>query len=315
MTRIASLRLRSSLTLALLTLVPSFAAAQAVQAVDDEDPAAADRRESAAGLGGTELSDEQALLEEQAPREQGRSGFEPGERENQDYFFLGALARAQILPSFPFELGGVTFPAGYDVPVNGAVGAFFNYRRNNFNIQLEVFYQGMGWSGFLRGTGDPQTETEFIESQLGIVFGSFNFSWAFPITEWFAIEVGMGLGFGGVVGDLYRTEAYQATGTGEWQPCSGPGVPDSAYCEGPLEMPNPSTGRLDGTRTRGGTYQQITGPNPHYFGEGGVPPMFATIDLPRLSFRFKPIHQIQIRVDTAFNLYGVSLGGSVAYGF
>lgn len=115
-----------------------------------------------------------------------------------------------------------------------------------------------------------------------------------------------------MVGDLYRTEAYNAGGG--WEPCTDVGNPDATFCEGPREMPGPS-GRLDDTRQRGGTYQRITGANPFYFGEGGVPPIFATIDLPRISFRFKPIRQIQLRIDTAYNLYGFSFGASAGYGF
>ncbi|AKF08478.1 hypothetical protein [Sandaracinus amylolyticus] len=309
MTRIASLSL---LTALVLSLAAPRASAQATPAEDAPTATATD--ETAPGSD-TQLSDEQALLEEQTTVERRDDGIDPHEEENRDYFFVGALARALVLPSYPFEVGGVAFPNGYDVPVNGAVGAYFNYRRNGFNIQVEVFYQGMGWNGFLRGENDPIGETEYIESNLGVVYGWFGFSWSIPIADWFAIEIGLGLGVGGVVGDLYRTEAIDAAGSGSnWMPCPGPDGATGDRCETPIEMPG-SNGRLDNTRQRGGTYQHITGANPFYFGEGGVPPIFATIDLPRVSFRFKPIRQIQIRVDTAFNGYGFSFGGSVGYGF
>lgn len=270
--------------------------------------------------GAASLGDEQALLEEGEAPPAARSGFEPGEVEGETYIFAGVLTRMLIIPSYPFDVGAVSSP-DYSVPLNGAIGAYFNYRRNSFNVQLEVFYQGMGWEGFIRGNGDPITETEYIRSNLGVVFGYIGFGWAFDLTDWFAIEVGFGLGFGGVVGNLYRQEAVQAGSTGTWSPCTGPDITTGGYCEGPIETVGPE-GRLDDSRNRGGTYQLSTGPgmpgtgpNPFYFGDGGVPPIFATIDLPRISFRIKPIHQIQIRIDTAFNLYGVSLGASVGYGF
>lgn len=317
MTRIASLRWLSfaALLFGAQVLVPRASAQVARDA-----PASADELGSTAleedfeRDPSTQLSDEQALLEEDAPIEQGDDGIDPHERENRDYFFVGALARAQILPSYPFEVAGVVFPNGYDVPINGAFGAYFNYRRNGFNVQLEVFYQGMGWNGFLRGAGDTLGETEYIESQLGVIYGWFGFSWSINIASWFAIEIGMGLGVGGVMGDLYRTEADDRSGT--WLPCAGPDSHPSTTdrCEATIERPG-ANGRLDGTRQRGGTYQRITGANPFYFGEGGVPPIFATLDLPRVSFRFKPIRQLQIRIDTAYNLYGFSLGGSAGFGF
>lgn len=314
MTRFASLQsLSCAAVLAgvTLALAPS-ASAQVAQGTAQSTQELASPQSGSS----TQLSDEQALLEEDSTVEQADDGIDPHEREGQNYYFVGALVRAQVLPSFPFEVGGVTFPNGFDVPINGAFGAYFNYRKNGFNIQLEVFYQGMGWNGFLRGTNDLPGETEYIESQLGIIYGWFGFSWSIDIASWFAIEIGMGLGVGGVMGDLYRTEAYDAGGTGtNWEPCVGPGNPDSGdRCEPAVEMPGPD-GRLDDTRTRGGTYQRITGANPFYFGEGGVPPIFATIDLPRVSFRFKPIRQLQIRIDTAFNLYGFSFGGSAGFGF
>ena len=55
--------------------------------------------------------------------------------------------------------------------------------------------------------------------------------------------------------------------------------------------------------------------SPFYFGGGGVPPVFASLDLPRIAFRFKPMHQMQIRIEAAYNLYGFSFGGSLGYGF
>jgi hypothetical protein len=144
------------------------------------------------------------------------------------------------------------------------------------------------------------------------------------VTEWFAFDIGFGLGFGGMVGNLTRTEAYRATGTRELQACTGPGTPAASGCESPLELRG-SNGRLDDTRQRGGTYQELStgdptidarnGPNPWYFGDGGVPPMFFWLDLPRIGVRFKPIRQVQIQLNGGYNLYGFNFGGSIAYGF
>lgn len=325
MSRIA----RASLVLGLLLpLTPALSQAQSTGTVtrgDDAAGASTSTSTSTSGGGGggssaAALGDEQALLEEREAPPPQRSGFEPGEIHDETYIFVGALARVLIIPSYPFDIAEQE-TAGYDAPANGAGGLYFNYRRNAFNVQLEVLYQGMQWEGFVRDRNDPITETEFIRSRLGLVLGYVGFGWAFDIADWFAIELGFGLGFGGLVGDLFRQEAYQPTPS-TWARCNGPGDPVGGdFCDtGPaadgIERPNPANGRLDDDRIRGGSYQITeTGPNPFYFGPGGVPPIFFTIDLPRLSFRFKPIHQLQIRIDTAFNVYGISLGGSVGYGF
>ncbi|MDQ3034895.1 MAG: hypothetical protein M3Y87_20980 [Myxococcota bacterium] len=327
MSRIAS----SSLVLtALLILVPAASAQTTAspQATDDEVPAGPGDGTAGDGTAGdgtvtttttttttggsAELGDEQALLEERAPVESGESGLEPRELPDVDYFFVGVLGRGLIVPTFIQNI----FIAQGATPINGGLGAYFNYRRNGFNVQLEVFYQSFAVDGFYRGAGDPESETEFIHSELGVLFGSVGFGWAFDITEWFAFELGFGIGFGGVIGDLYRQEAYRGTGTDTYAACDGPGSPPSGdFCEPSVEMPS-AEGRLDDSRQRGGTYQLSRDtPNPHYFGEGGVPPIMFTIDLPRIAFRFKPIRQIQIRVEGAYNLYGFSVGASAGYGF
>lgn len=298
------------------------------------------RSSGGSASGAAALGDEQALFEEREAPPPRRSGFEPGELHDETYIFLGALARAMVVPTFIQNL----FVAGGETPVNGIGGLYFNYRKNGFNVQLEVYYQSMYVDGFYRGTNDPLTETEFVRSRLAVVLGVIGFGWAFDITDWLAFELGFGLGFGGVIGDLWRQEAYPSGGG--WRACDGPADPNNpTYCESTpnWEERGGVQGRLDDTRVRGGTYQLSsvactptdlngdgridagectrgaptpgTGPNPHYFGDGGIPPIFGTVDLPRLALRIKPLHQLQIRLEAAYNLYGFSFGGSLGYGF
>lgn len=257
--------------------------------------------------GAASLSDEQALLEEtHGPAETGESGFEPREREGVDYFFAGVLARGLIVPQFITSL----FVAYGDTPVNGGFGAYFNYRKNGFNVQLEVVYQGFGVDAYYRGLDETDAEAEHIRSSLGLIYGNVSFGWAFDITEWFAFELGFGIGLGGLIGDLYR-QAATRTAAGTFVDCEAPGRP-AADCDND-EWP---TAPNDRPGPNGDPYQITRGtPNPHYFGERGIPPMFFNIDLPRIAFRFKPIRQIQIRVEGAYNLYGFSFGGSIGYGF
>jgi hypothetical protein len=274
------------------------------------------------------LSDEQAVYEERTSEGPVPSETDPRERPNTDYFFLGAFARGVIVPTF-IQGAFVQYEGGVGAtgePVNMGAGAQFTWRRNGFGVMAEVWYLGFGHAGYYHGLGAADTEFELVESNLGAVFGNFVFDWSIDVTDWFAFEIGFGLGFGGMVGNLYRTEAYRDSATGQLNRCRGPNSPPTAggYCEGPVELRG-SGGRLDDTRMRGGTYQRTgdptidglpnNGPNPWYFGDGGVPPMFFWLDLPRIGLRFKPIHQIQIRVDGGYNLYGFNFGGSIAYGF
>lgn len=261
----------------------------------------------------TDLNDDQAELEEVAPVEGADDGISPGERADTDYFFLGAFFRTLIIPDF---IQGLFVAYEGDAAVNFGGGAYFGWRRNGFNVVAEVWYAGFGHQGFYHGSGADDSEYESIDSQLGVVFGSFLFGWTIPVTEWLGIDIGFGLGIGGMTGSLTRTEAYRdrsMTGS-PLAECTGPGAPDSAYCETPVEMPG-SNGRLDNTRQMGGTYQRTTGSNPFYFGDGGVPPMFFWLDLPRIGVTIRPIRQLQIQINGGYNLYGFNAGASLGYGF
>ena len=275
-----------------------------------------------------QLNDEQAIYEERTGGREalGPSETDPRERADTDYFFAGAFLRGVIVPTFIQGLF-IQYSAGQGStgePVNMGGGGYFTWRRNGFGVTAEIWYLGFGTTGYYHGLGAADDEYERINSSLGAVFGNFLFGWSIDVTEWFAFDIGFGLGFGGMVGNLTRTEAYRATGTRELQACTGPGTPAASGCESPLELRG-SNGRLDDTRQRGGTYQELStgdptidarnGPNPWYFGDGGVPPMFFWLDLPRIGVRFKPIRQVQIQLNGGYNLYGFNFGGSIAYGF
>ncbi len=315
---------RFAFALAALSLVPAAASAQTL--AQDQ---ASEETESADALGtsgvstvdsGHALSDEQAVLEEEPPVEPADDGIDPTERPNTDYFSVGMIMRGIVIPDF---IQGLFVHYSGPTPVNMGGGGYFNWRRNGFNVIAEIWYAGFGNQGFYRSESDPDTETEMVQSHLGVVFGNFVFGWAFDVTNWFAVEVGLGLGFGGMVGDMSRQEARpDARAPNGYTACAGPGDGNPSYCEGPpIESPNPANGRLDGGRVHGGTYQITnngsagTGPSAFYFGDGGVPPMFVWVDLPRIGLRFRPIRQIQIRLDGGYNLYGFNFGGSIGYGF
>ncbi len=266
---------------------------------------------------GHQLGDDQAAMEEEHPRPQSDDGITAVYDEtNRDYFSFGFLARGVVVPDF--MINAFVSYRGSNA-LNAGMGGYFAWRRNGFNVMAEVWYLGFGAQGYYHGISAADIETEYVNAQLGAVFGNFVFQWAIPVTPWFAIDIGLGLGLGGITGNIYRQEAYPNAGAQYgYSMCQGVGMPNAAYCDGPLERPGPG-GRLDSSRQMGGTYQiqnggaPGTGPNPFYFGDGGVPPMFGWIDLPRVTARFTPIRQLQIRVDLSYNIYGFGFGGSLGY--
>lgn len=275
------------------------------------------------------LEDDQATIEERAREDAidapADDGINPRELPDHDYYFAGAFFRGEVIPSFIQQIF-VHYEGG--TPVNWGGGAFFGWRRNGFNVRAEVWYLGMGNVGFYRGLNAVDTELERVQSDLGVVFGSFLFGWTFWVNEYFGIDLGFGLGIAGVTGNMWRQEAYRSpsTPTGTPVECARPGDPmdGGGYCEtGPVED------RHTNHDADGATYQRYcaanpsdpycTGssgrPTPFYFGDGGVPPLFLWLDLPRIGITIKPIRQFEIRIDGGYNLYGFNFGASMGVGF
>lgn len=260
------------------------ASTMASQLGDDETPPSPASR----------LGDEQASAEETAPAESPRDSLDPHEEPNVDYFFLGAFYRHMFIPGFIQELfmdgGGVEGS-------NPAFGLEFTWRKNNFSLVGNFWWANAQGQGFGRGNNANVTETERITANMGVIFLSAAFLWGFPIVDWFSIELGFDFGIGFIYGSLNRNEARpDPSAPGGYVACSGPGDPaNPSYCE-----------------TVGGHYNYN---EPNWFGGGDVPFLFPWIAAPHLAVRFNPIHQLQIRIDGGYNIYGFNVGGSVAYGF
>jgi hypothetical protein len=276
------------------------------QTLEEEQAALESGNEAAAepdSTGTDRLDDEQAEVEDQTPREQHRDSTDPFEAQGQDYFFLGAFGRAVFIPG---AIQGLFVAGGID-GFNPGTGLTFNWRKDNFNIVANVWWNNAVAEGYFRANGDPRTDMEFIDVDLGVIFINAEFLWSFPLVDWFAIELGFDLGIGFIYGDLVRTEAYESsTGADDWRPCNGPNDPNSAYCESP-PAPDPCF------NNSGAHYNCREG---NWTEPGGDTPLvFPWIALPHFAIRFKPLHQLQIRIDVSYNLYAISFGGGVSYGF
>lgn len=266
---------------------------------------------------GHALGDEQAILEESEEPPSADDGISARlDETNHDYFNFGFLTRGIVVPDFLIS-AFVQYHGGS--PVEGTLGGYFAWRRNGLNFIVEAGYTGLYGDGFFHGMNAADSEMEYVQAHLGVVFGSVQVQWAIPVNQYFAIDIGFGLSLGGTIGNLYRQEATpDSTASSGYRPCVGPNDAGGTYCEGTVERVG-TNGRLDGSRQMGGTYQLQnngapgTGPNPFYFGDGGIPPMFGWLDLPRVTARITPIRQLVIRVDLSYNLYGFAFGGSIGY--
>ncbi len=238
------------------------------------------------------LSDEQALMEDELGPAEGRAATDPFEEEHTPYYFLGAFYRHNWTPAFMIGL----FTDDQVSADNSAFGLEFTYRKDSFEIVTSVWYQGYHVDGPFRGKGDTVQETEFISSDLNAMFVGAAFLWSTMFTDWFGLEYGLDIGIGGVWGDLERNEAYPDSGSDSvdgYSACNGERDPDSAWCE------------------PGGNY----GVEESWANGGSRPLVWARL-APHLAVRFKPIHQLAIRLDGGFDIFsGFFAGGSVAFGF
>jgi hypothetical protein len=275
-----------------------------------EDPNATGETPAGTGEPGvtTELADEQALTEEQLGVEEPVDSTDPREDPLESYYFLGAFYNHIFIPDFIINLfvGDEPDPFGGSNPFTGLE---FTYRKDSFDIVVRLAYMGGYAEGPIVAAGDPIQDTEWIDANLNLIMASATFLWStnFDDAGIFAFEYGIGVGLGVVFGDLVRTEAFQRAGTDpedpdNWAPCAGVGNPDALFCDGPSV----------GDGENGGHYNVRS----RFWTDGGsIPNIFPWFALPHLAIRIKPIHQLMMRVEGGWSVYGFFVGGSAAYGF
>ena len=228
-----------------------------------------------------------------------RDPTDPWEDPHQGYYFVGAFYRHVFLPAFLIELFVDESVSGS----NPGFGLEFTYRKDNFDIVGSLWWSGASAEGPFRASGDPIEDTEWINSGLSIIYASAAFLWSTPLNDIFALEYGLDIGLGLVLGGFERTEAYDTTPTGgerTWAPCTALGNPSPTYCD-----------EVD-------PEERIIGRYPYdedkWSGGGSIPNVFPWLAIPHLALRIKPIHQLMMRIEGGFGV-GFFLGGSINYGF
>jgi hypothetical protein len=215
------------------------------------------------------------------------------------YRYVGARYRHVVVPQFVLNLfadGG----ALSHVPV---AGLEFGTRRDHVEYIFSVSYADYSTGDLMfKGKSEPDISYEKVNSDLGVIFAKMEILYEIPLDKnsHFAFLIGGGVGIGGVVGDLYRSQAYPVTGSdpnvpSQWGRCSSSGVPDVAYCSD--------------NNQHFGKYTE-----PSWASGGSKPFIFPWIALPQASFRYKPLKFLQARADVGLALSsGFYFGGSIDY--
>ena len=280
-----------------LALALCLAAPAAAFAQKDDDEAAGDdgwADEGEADGDGEEGGAEDEAGGEDAPQEETTAAAGEGERN----WYFGPFARFVWVPSFMLKV----FLAQAPNLGNAAVGIIADYRaKDGPTLEIGLGYTGYGFEGPMQADGDPETDTEWVESDLALIHLTGSVLWKADISEKFAFEYGVGLDLGILIGDLVRTEGYK-TGSG-FAKCPSPLLfpdPRAAYCE----PPGNALAGTDAYDEDGAHYNVV---------EERVPPIGGGFMLPHLALRYQPIPELALKLEAAYGIVQLWAGLSVAY--
>ncbi|MET0389892.1 MAG: hypothetical protein ABW321_28225 [Polyangiales bacterium] len=218
-------------------------------------------------------------------------------------WWFGAYLQGAFVPSFMLKL----FLAEAPTVANFVYGVTATHRTpEGTSFVIGLGYASYGFAGPFRVKGDPETDTEYLDSSLGLLHLRGQILWSSEIVkDKLSFEYGIGLDIGVVLGELRRTEAYRDT-AGAFQPCGGVGVAPLNPGAGPAYCEPTQSGLLTDAYDAEGAHYNVA--------EKSVPPVMAIPMLPALALRYTPIRELAIKLDAAFGLLQFSVGLSAAYG-
>ncbi|XYH98850.1 hypothetical protein ACMHYB_03545 [Sorangium sp. So ce1128] len=279
----------------------SSARAQSEDGIDSnlDDSLASEKQAAEEKAQGDKMPGEKDKPSEAAP-EEAPSDNAPLEKDGKAYKFIGMRFRNVIVPKFMINLFA---DGGASVNVF-TFGPEFTTRKNGLELDLSLSYADYSMDPFLfKGKNDDQFAWEMVSSDMKLVYFTSDLLFEIPLDEEkgrFSLLIGGGVGLGVVFGNLYRAQAYPNTAgsvpspedVGSWSKCSGAG---SAYC--------------DASNNHYGNYDE-----PSWVNGGAKPSVFPWVSFPQVSFRYKPIKQLQTRLDAGLSITGIFFGLSAGYG-
>ncbi|MCK6586262.1 MAG: hypothetical protein HUU21_28335 [Polyangiaceae bacterium] len=300
---------------ALLVAAPSVALAQAEDNEFDkggDDVIAADKQAKEERKTGAKMPGEKdKKAEEEAVAKAARSENDPREDPLKTYYFVGLRFRDVIVPKFMMNIfsdGGATVNVF-------TFGPELTSRKNGIEYDIGLSYADYSMNEFLfKGNGEGDESWEIVSSDMKVIY--VNIDILFEVWKhdsgMFSFMVGGGVGLGGVLGNLYRTQAFpddtsrlNTDDVSAWNKCTGPSdqplVAGSTipYCD------------------KSNTHFRVNGEDysePSWANGGAKPFIFPWLAIPQVSFRYKPVKQFQARADLGFSITGFYFGLSAAYG-
>jgi hypothetical protein len=245
---------------------------------------------------------------DKAPEPPPATDWDPLEKDGKSYRFVGMRFRNVIVPKFILNLfsdGGATVNVF-------TFGPELSTRKEGLEIDLALSYADYSMNPFLfKGKNDADDAWEIVSSDMKLVYLTADLLYEIPLDREkgrFSLLVGGGVGLGVVFGNLYRAQArpldpgsLNPDDVRQWSRCTGPGG-------GGVD---PGTGNVfcDNSNDHFGDYDE-----PSWINGGSKPSVFPWISFPQVSFRYKPIKQLQTRLDAGFSITGFFFGMSAGYG-
>lgn len=220
-------------------------------------------------------------------------------KKNETEYFLGMRFRDFIAPSFIFDLfvdGGATVNVF-------TFGPEFTVRTGNFDIELAATYGDFSMDEVMfKSKKDEPRAYEVVSSDLKMLSITVDLlgNIALDKERKYSILIGGGVGLGGVLGNIYRSQAYPkdpnkiSEERSDWVKCAAVGDPAA---------PQNGVNWCDNSNENYNDHSE-----PSWANGGSKPFLFPYIALPHLAFRAQPIEHLQMRVDTGFSIYGFFFG-------
>jgi outer membrane protein OmpA-like peptidoglycan-associated protein len=230
-----------------------------------------------------------------------------------EQWFVGAYYRYDWIPSAilaPF------FDIAPSIANHGFGLAVSRRARDGFTAQFGLGYMPYRFRGAFVGDGQPIEDTEYISSSVALVHLTASLLWPIQLHRMLALELGVGVDLGLLIGSLERTEAYPDS-DGRFHACDAAlqpallspstDVDDNRipYCEEAFDR-NGDPIESNPANVSGAQYREK---------DDRVPPVMLFPMLPHIALRFAPHPQFAIKLEAAFGVAQFWIGASLHVGF
>jgi hypothetical protein len=248
-------------------------------------------------------------------------------REDPDrkYYFIGVRYRGTVIPQF---LENLFVDDGATVYSN-SLGLEMDIRHGGSSLIPWIQYTDYNTGDILflqKGQQDIAANRSIVNSSLKAIYLGVDELWSVPLVATkLDFEIGFGVGIGGIFGTLSNNWVYidnsqaakaqnkgiESTNGNYYVKCTSTAAPiaDQSDVSDGCNPGNHTTSNPVKVFSNGHYYIE-----PNWFNGGSVPVVFPTINVPELGLRYKPLKQLEMRIDTGFGLTGFWFGASIDYG-